>query len=219
VGPDRVYTARSSGGAVLALNRRTGEPVWQAETGGLVFSSPLLADGVVYVGSGDGAIYAFDAETGDVRWRYRTEGGVMSTPVLWNEHLVIGSEDGSVYALRPGARTPDRAVYWDDDFAEGSLWGGQEDHRRTADYFRARGYDGIDGPGLVDFLRGTGDGEGPSVLQAVLLAGRYVLLGIVLYAMVLMPGVGPVPVAVGLSVLVLALLLEAFIQLSAGASR
>jgi hypothetical protein len=63
------------------------------------------------------------------------------------------------------------------------------------------------------------DGEGPSALQAVFLAGRYVLLGIVLYAMVLMPGVGPVPVAVGLSVLVLAILLEAFIQLFAGASR
>lgn len=63
------------------------------------------------------------------------------------------------------------------------------------------------------------DGAGPSALQAVLLAGRYVLLGIVLYAMVLMPGVGPVPVAIGLSVLVLALLLEAFIQLFAGASR
>ena len=65
----------------------------------------------------------------------------------------------------------------------------------------------------------TANDKGPSPLQAVLLAGRYVLLGIVLYAMVLMPGVGPVPVAVGLSVLVLAILLEAVIQLSAGASR
>ena len=65
----------------------------------------------------------------------------------------------------------------------------------------------------------TANDKGPSPLQAVLLAGRYVLLGIVLYAMVLMPGVGPVPVAVGLSVLVIAILLEAVIQLSAGASR
>ena len=75
--------------------------------------------------------------------------------------------------------------------------------------------------GLVSFSSRlmTADDKGPNPLQAVLLAGRYVLLGIVLYAMVLMPGVGPVPVAVGLSVLVLAILLEAVIQLSAGASR
>jgi hypothetical protein len=37
--------------------------------------------------------------------------------------------------------------------------------------------------------------------------------------MVLMPGVGPIPVALGLSVLVLAILLEAFIQLFAGAAH
>lgn len=63
------------------------------------------------------------------------------------------------------------------------------------------------------------EGDGPSLLQAVILTARYVLLGIALYAIVLIPGVGPIPVALGLSVLVLAILLEAIIQLFAGAER
>jgi hypothetical protein len=65
----------------------------------------------------------------------------------------------------------------------------------------------------------SGDSEGPSVLQAAFLMGRYALLGIVLCAIVLAPGVGPIPVALGLSVLVIAILLEAIFQLFRGASR
>lgn len=59
----------------------------------------------------------------------------------------------------------------------------------------------------------------PSPLQMAFLAGRHVLLGIVLCAIVLLPGVGVIPVALGLSVLVLAILLEAILQVSAGARR
>ncbi len=74
--------------------------------------------------------------------------------------------------------------------------------------------------GLVataDGILGT-DREAPGALQAVLLLGRYVLLGMGLYAIVLLPGVGPIPVALGLSILVIAVFLEA-IDLSIGADR
>jgi len=64
-----------------------------------------------------------------------------------------------------------------------------------------------------------GDSEGPNVLQGAFLLGRYALLGIVLCAIVLAPGVGPIPVTLGLSVLVIAILLEAIFQLFRGASR
>jgi hypothetical protein len=64
----------------------------------------------------------------------------------------------------------------------------------------------------------SGDQEGPNLLQAAFLVGRYALLGIVLCAIVLTPGVGPIPVALGLSVLVIAILLEAILQLFRGAS-
>lgn len=65
----------------------------------------------------------------------------------------------------------------------------------------------------------SGDSPGPNALQAAFLVGRYALLGIVLCAIVLAPGVGPIPVTLGLSVLVIAILLEAIFQLFRGASR
>lgn len=65
----------------------------------------------------------------------------------------------------------------------------------------------------------SGDSEGPNALQAAFLLGRYALLGIVLCAIVLAPGIGPIPVVLGLSVLVIAILLEAIFQLFCGASR
>ena len=39
----------------------TCQPLWRANTGGSVKSSPSVAGGVVYVGSDDGDLYAFNA--------------------------------------------------------------------------------------------------------------------------------------------------------------
>ena len=63
------------------------------------------------------------------------------------------------------------------------------------------------------------DQDGPGVLPALFLAGRHVLLGLVLCGIVLLPRVGVIPVALGLSILVLAILLEAIAQVSTGAHR
>lgn len=51
--------------------------------------------------------------------------------------------------------------------------------------------------------------ETPGAGRVVLMAGRLLLLGLVLCGIVLMPGIRPIPVAIGLSVLVLAVLVEA----------
>lgn len=73
---------------------------------------------------------------------------------------------------------------------------------------------------LSDRILGQ-SGQGLTTLQAVFLGGRYVLLGLCLCATVLLPGVGLIPVALGVSVLVIAILVEAIFQLffAAPASR
>ena len=75
--------------------------------------------------------------------------------------------------------------------------------------------------GLVTTANGIlGSGpEASGTLHVVLLLGRYGLLGMGLYAIFLLPGVGPIPIALGLSILVIAILLEAISYLSAGADR
>ncbi len=86
------------GGGVLALDAATGRVRWRAATG-VVESSPLVARGLVYVGSWDQNVYALDARTGRVRWRFRTGARVKAGPALANGTLYIGSYDGRMYAI------------------------------------------------------------------------------------------------------------------------
>jgi outer membrane protein assembly factor BamB len=159
-----VYSARSSSGRVRALDAQSGEERWAVETGGLVFSSPVLVDGTVYVGSGDGRIYAFDAATGEQRWLYHTDGAVVSTPAVWEGMLYVGSDDGYLYALqRTLGPQPRLAVYWDDSLMSRAVWGRSEDHRQPADYFRDVGYEPLDSTGLRAFLAERVDDAVPSV--------------------------------------------------------
>jgi len=63
-------------------------------------SSPLVADGMVYFGSGDHHVYALDAATGRLRWKFRTGDVVHSSPALAQGLLYVGSWDGTLYALQ-----------------------------------------------------------------------------------------------------------------------
>ena len=58
--------------------------------------SPLVKDGVVYIGSNDGRIYALDALTGEKRWSHETQDWVDNTPALSDDLLVVSSFDGRV---------------------------------------------------------------------------------------------------------------------------
>lgn len=160
-----LFSGRSSSGRFRAYEAATGAERWVHQTGGPVFSSPLVVGETVYFGSGDRRVYALDASTGDVRWSYATGGMVASSPAVWNGRLYVGSDDGSVYALEAtDGPSPRRAVYWDDGMATRSSLGSQPAHRRLADYFEAQGYEALDSAGVRVFLeRRLADGA-PSVV-------------------------------------------------------
>lgn len=62
-------------------------------------SSPALADGRVYFGSGDGNVYALDAVTGALSWKFHTGNVVHASPAIANGMLYVGSWDSYFYAL------------------------------------------------------------------------------------------------------------------------
>ena len=79
---------------------RTGEDLalpWGQEGWDYLTSSPAVANGVAYWGSGDGHVYAVDAEAGGELWRFATGGRVRSTPAV---------VDGGVPALGPHELEP-----------------------------------------------------------------------------------------------------------------
>jgi eukaryotic-like serine/threonine-protein kinase len=74
--------------------------VWKFQTEDEVRSSPVVSQGVVYIGSYDRHLYAIDSRTGRMQWRYATEGGICSTPAVWKNLVMVGSEDFNVYGIQ-----------------------------------------------------------------------------------------------------------------------
>jgi len=110
-------------GNLYALDAATGKELWRFETGGerrfaaphlngwspaaevmpdpfdVYLSSPAVANGTVYFGSGDHNIYAVDAATGALKWKFETGDVVHSSPAIVGDTLYIGSWDRYLYAL------------------------------------------------------------------------------------------------------------------------
>ncbi len=62
-------------------------------------SSPAVAEGRAYFGSGDGGVYAVDADSGVLQWKFSTGDVVHSSPAVVDGTVYIGSWDGRLYAI------------------------------------------------------------------------------------------------------------------------
>ncbi|MDX6513590.1 MAG: large repetitive protein [Gaiellaceae bacterium] len=90
-----------------AINPVTGSILWTVGTGaetdalpGMSITSPVIANGVVYVGAQDGHVYAFNASTGaPLRTFTFSTGCAPPTPIVANGTLYVGSD--KLYAFRP----------------------------------------------------------------------------------------------------------------------
>jgi len=122
VAAGRVYFG-SYDGFIYALDAQSGELKWKFETKGerhfealglhgmkpstqtipdfwdCFQSSPVLGEGMLYVGSGDGFLYALNADTGELRWKFETGDVVHSSPALVGGVIYFGSWDTYLYAL------------------------------------------------------------------------------------------------------------------------
>jgi outer membrane protein assembly factor BamB len=89
-------------GEVVALHADTGKVRWRVKIGPSE-SSPLVVDGVVYVGDWNGRVYAFSAASGAKRWSFQTGDKVKDAVAYAGGRVYFGSYDHHVYALN--ART------------------------------------------------------------------------------------------------------------------
>ena len=113
----------SSGGALAALEAASGELKWVTaveydrkfeahnlhgypsaaqtipDAWDVFTSSPAVANGKVYFGSGDGNVYAVDARSGILQWKFATRDVVHASPAVANGIVYIGSWDGTFYAI------------------------------------------------------------------------------------------------------------------------
>jgi outer membrane protein assembly factor BamB len=108
---------------LYAVDASSGQLKWKFQTGGerryigkhlhylqpaaesmpdpwdIYLSSPSVANGTVYFGSGDGNVYALDAKSGTLKWKVQTGDVVHSSAAIADGTLYIGSWDRHLYAL------------------------------------------------------------------------------------------------------------------------
>jgi outer membrane protein assembly factor BamB len=77
---------------------------WKSSVGEAGFSSPVYADGTVYIGTNRGELLAFDGKTGAERWSFKSVGGNASSVAVANGVVYIGlgtaeSNGMGLYAL------------------------------------------------------------------------------------------------------------------------
>ena len=85
--------------AMIEAAAPTHQLAWQFTCEDEVRSSPMVHNGVLYIGAYDNNLYALDASSGRFLWKYPTEGGICVTPCAENGKLLFGSEDQIFYAL------------------------------------------------------------------------------------------------------------------------
>ncbi|MEO7001735.1 MAG: PQQ-binding-like beta-propeller repeat protein [Ktedonobacterales bacterium] len=73
---------------------------WRFAAGHNMYSSPLLANGLVYFGADTSYFYALDATTGKVRWRSLSKAPNFADPLLMGETIYTASTDGILYARK-----------------------------------------------------------------------------------------------------------------------
>jgi outer membrane protein assembly factor BamB len=124
---DAVYFVCDNG-YLFKLDRATGKEVWRYDLGDervpralphqLITNSgdfdwdfhaakPVLADGVIYAGSGDGGMNAVDPASGKRIWRFQAQGKIRGDATLDGSRLIFGTMDNFVYALdhKAGSQT------------------------------------------------------------------------------------------------------------------
>ena len=85
-------------GFVIAMDAETGRQKWRYK-GQPFESSPLLRDGILYVGSWDGNVHAIRAKNGRRVWVHQTGNRVNTSAAYSKGRIFIANQDGTLFAL------------------------------------------------------------------------------------------------------------------------
>jgi outer membrane protein assembly factor BamB len=72
---------------------------WKFATKAPIFGTPVVSDGIVYVGSLDSSLYAIEMTSGKLMWKLKTGGEIRSTVCLSGDQIFSYSGDATLYAI------------------------------------------------------------------------------------------------------------------------
>jgi outer membrane protein assembly factor BamB/HEAT repeat protein len=99
-GPSFIHAINPNGQGDVTKSRL----LWTSRDVGRVVGTPIVKDGLLYVGDVGGTIYCLDAATGALVWKHETNAAIWGSLLLAGDRLYVGNEEGLMTVLRAGRR-------------------------------------------------------------------------------------------------------------------
>lgn len=100
---NRVYAASFEDG-VFALNKDTGESIWQLSMRGV--TRLTVKEPRVFVANSSGELTALDAESGRTLWRFKFPPANVTKPLVYRGFVALGLSPGGLYVLEEDTGRP-----------------------------------------------------------------------------------------------------------------
>jgi len=114
----------------------TPDLLWSSNLNDSVTTSPIVADGEVFIGTSGGNLYALDMTTGNTIWTFDCNNPISSSPAFANGTVFFGTENpGTVYSINASTGLPiwayqvptGAAVYSSPALVDGEVIAGSSD--------------------------------------------------------------------------------------------
>jgi outer membrane protein assembly factor BamB/HEAT repeat protein len=99
-GPSLLHAVNPNGQGDVTGNRL----LWTSREVGRVVGTPIVSDGLLYVGDLGGTIHCLDAATGAHIWKHETHEAIWGSLLVAGERLYVGNVEGTMTVLRAGRR-------------------------------------------------------------------------------------------------------------------
>ena len=97
-GPSLIHAISPNGQGDVTKSRL----LWTSREVGRVVGTPIVKDGLLYVGDLGGTVHCLDAATGVHIWKHETNEAIWGCLLLAGDRLYVGNVDGSMTVLRAG---------------------------------------------------------------------------------------------------------------------
>jgi outer membrane protein assembly factor BamB len=99
-GPSLIHAISPNGQGDVTESRT----LWTSREVGRVVGTPIVKDGLLYVGDLGGTLHCLDAATGAQVWKHETDEAIWGCVLLAGDRLYVGNVAGSMTVLRVGRR-------------------------------------------------------------------------------------------------------------------
>jgi len=97
-GPSFIHAISPNGQGDVTESGR----LWTSREVGRVVGTPIVKDGLLYVGDLGGTVHCLDAATGAHLWKHETNDPIWGSVLLAGDRLYVGNEGGLMTVLRAG---------------------------------------------------------------------------------------------------------------------